>query len=520
MKKRLKTIAMYLPQFHRVLENDKWWGDGFTEWTTVKAGEKLFEGHIQPRVPLNNNYYDLLNKQTIEWQVNLAREYGVDGFCFYHYYFKAGKKILERPIENLLQWKDINISYCFCWANQTWARTWSNLYAANSWSEKFEPKQDGTNSVLLEQDYGGEPEWKKHFEYLLPFFRDERYIKVGNKPIFLFYVPEDIIELDAMLKCWNKSIKQYGYAGIYAVAVNSMKLVPKMSARLLQGPNAFRIPTIAGLSVKEMRCESVKVFEYQECWENAISVNSPDSFRSYYGGFVDYDDTPRRGKLGICARGASPDIFGKYLYKLAIKNIVQGNHLLFINAWNEWGEGNYLEPDENNKFKFLEKVRDVMERCNDEHLDVQKEWNNICVQSTRGNDTTELLKMVDKYRGLCSVLNCWLALKEHGINLEGYFLNRGYNKILIYGMAELGKHLYEELLYHGRLEIIGALDQRQGIAYKELKIYGLEEEIPKCDVIVVTTMTDHDIIKKFLTEKVDASVVFLKDIVYTLVCLI
>ncbi len=512
MDKRLNSMAMYLPQFHRVPENDKWWGEGFTDWTTVKAAEKLFDGHEQPRVPLDGNYYNLLDKKTLVWQAELAQKYGVDAFCFYHYYFSDGKKILEKPMENLLAWKDINISYCCCWANQTWARTWSKLYEANAWSEKFEPNEDGTNPVLLKQEYGGRLEWEKHFSYLLPFFLDERYVKIDNKPVFLIYMPEDISELAEMLECWNALILKHNFDGIYVIGVNSIKLLPGISARLFQGPNAYRLPLIAGRTVKEIWKNGVNIYDYQDCWKNAVNLRNADHLKTYYGGFVDYDNTPRKGKLGVSAGGVSPDSFGENLYKLAIKNIVLGNEWLFINAWNEWGEGNYLEPDEKNKFQFLEKVQDVMERCNAPQLDVQKEWNNISEQITEDNDTTELLKMVDKYRSLYKVLNLWLTLKERNIYLQDYFLERGFGKALIYGMAELGKHLYEEL-GQGKLKVVGALDRRQGLTYKDLTFYCIDEELPECDVVIVTVIQDFDAIKGMLQEKTSAEIVSLVNVV-------
>ena len=138
---RIRTLAMYLPQFHKTRENDEWWGSGFTDWTTVRSAEKLFGGHNQRREPLNDYYYDLLEKSTMQWQAKTAAEYGINGFCFYHYYFKRGRRVLEKPAENLLEWTDISMPFCFCWANETWARTWSNVTYANAWSEKFERKE-------------------------------------------------------------------------------------------------------------------------------------------------------------------------------------------------------------------------------------------------------------------------------------------------------------------------------------------------------------------------------------------
>ncbi len=512
MKKRLYTMAMYLPQFHRVSENEVWWGKGFTEWTTVKAAEKLYKGHNQPRVPLGNNYYDLLNKSTMEWQVALASEYGIDGFCFYHYYFKSGKKILEKPIENLLKWRDINISYCFCWANQTWARTWSNLWAANSWSDKFEIRDENTSPILLEQAYGNRTDWKKHIEYLIPFFLDKRYIKIDNKPVFLVYVPEDISELTAMIECWNDEVIRRGFDGIYVIGVNSIKLVPGLSARLLQGPKAFQHSTVAGMGTKNVWREGVQTFDYQECWDNAVNLEKPDLFRTYYGGFVDYDDTPRRGKAGLCAVGASPEKFEENLYKLAVKNIVLKNQWLFINAWNEWGESNYLEPDENNKYGYLEAVRNVMRKCNAEGLDAQREWSNIFPHGTRPNGITEIVKETNKYREFYKVLNNWLTLKEQGLKLEKYFMNCGYRRVLIYGMAELGKHLYEELR-QSSLEVVGALDRRSGIVYKDIKFYEADGEIPECDIIVVTAISDYETIRSTLVKRTEANIISLKDII-------
>ena len=155
----IKIISMYLPQFHRVKENDEWWGEGFTEWTAAKQAHPLFENHYQPHIPLNQNYYDLLDKKTMQWQADLMKKYGIDGQCIYHYWFKNGRQILERPAENLLHWTDIDMPFFFCWANESWARTWSHLRNRTPWSTELEPKQKaGDNGVLLEQQYGEEKE--------------------------------------------------------------------------------------------------------------------------------------------------------------------------------------------------------------------------------------------------------------------------------------------------------------------------------------------------------------------------
>ena len=201
----MKVLAMYLPQFHRVDENDEWWGEGYTEWTAVKKGEKLFPGHEQPRVPMKHNYYDLLKKETMQWQTELMKKYKVYGMCFYHYYFQKGRKILEKPAENLLKWKDIDMPFCFSWANETWARTWSKLTGTNTWNSREEKAHEiGDDGILLKQEYGGEEDWENHFYYLQPFFEDIRYIRVENKPVFIIYKPD---EISCLLQMMHKSME-------------------------------------------------------------------------------------------------------------------------------------------------------------------------------------------------------------------------------------------------------------------------------------------------------------------------
>jgi len=166
----MKVVALYLPQFHTIPENDTWWGEGFTEWVNIKKAIPLFENHHQPRMPLQDNYYNLADPDVMRWQASIAKEHGVYGFCFYHYWFD-GKLLLQKPIENFLENKDIDIHFCISWANEHWTDQWV--------SEKW--------NVLIEQRYGERDEWKVHFDYLLPYFKDDRYIKVDEKPVFVIY---------------------------------------------------------------------------------------------------------------------------------------------------------------------------------------------------------------------------------------------------------------------------------------------------------------------------------------------
>ena len=191
----MKKYAFYLPQFHTIPENDEWWGKGFTEWTNVKKAHPLYQGHLQPKTPLHNNYYILDNPDVLKWQAELANEYCIDGMIFYHYYF-CGKKLLERPAEILLNNKDIPMGFFFCWANHSWVRSW-----------------DGNKKILIEQVYGEESDWLMHFEYLLPFFQDDRYLKVNNKPVFMLF-KNDFSEKIEYCKYLNNKCKEYGFSGI------------------------------------------------------------------------------------------------------------------------------------------------------------------------------------------------------------------------------------------------------------------------------------------------------------------
>lgn len=513
---RLKTIGMYLPQFHRVPENDEWWGEGFTEWTAVKSAEKLFEGHNQPRIPLNDNYYDLLKKETMEWQAKLANEYGVYGFCFYHYYFKDGKKILEKPAENLLKWKDIKIHFCFCWANETWARTWSKISGANTWSEKFEKETKDENGILLEQDYGREQEWRAHFEYLLPFFKDDRYIKIENKPVFVFYKPDDIVVFSEMLAFWEGLSKQEGFDGIYSMAVNSFEN-KDVSAVLLQGPRAYRDIKVVGESAPEEWNKQMRYTDYKKVWENAVKCNAFDKRKVFYGGFVDYDDSPRRSNLGSFMENTEPEIFEKYAYQLAVKNMVNENELFFINAWNEWGEGNYLEPDEKNGYAYLEALKRINEKCNQKEFDARNEWDKIVKEAKieEINKSEGLLKEIERYRRCYRLMERWMLLREQNIGLEKYFKDRDYNKIVIYGFAAIGKHLFWELK-ETSVEVVCALDRRSEMKYPDIEIISPNEiqKIAQTDVIVVTVVGDAEKIAGELREKTGKAVITLESIIF------
>lgn len=213
----MKIIAFYLPQFHDIPENDEWWGKGFTEWVNVKKAQPLYKGHEQPRIPMNENYYNLLDDNVKIWQANIAKEYGIYGFCYYHYWF-GGKLLLEKPMEQMLANPKVDIPFCISWANEPWTKAWVN-----------------ESKVLIPQFYGGKKEWKEHFDYLLPFFKDNRYIKEDNKPLFIIYRAEVIDCLNDMLDYWTELARQNGFSGMkYAYQNLTFDLMPNRDDSIIK----------------------------------------------------------------------------------------------------------------------------------------------------------------------------------------------------------------------------------------------------------------------------------------------
>jgi len=362
-----RTIAFFLPQFHETKENNEWWGKGFTEWTNVKNAEPCYKGHIQPRVPLNDNYYNLLEKETMIWQTKLVNDAGMEGLCYYHYWFK-GRKILEKPAENLLEWKDIPQKFCFSWANESWKRTWDKT-EGNDWNEVLDKKyndesRDRGNGVLLEQNYGTEEDWIEHFDYLLPFFKDERYITYNGRPVFIIYRPSKIECLDEMLKCWQERAKAAGINKIYIIATNeSVKLSPYIDASLCYEPSytmnhdmhfRYRIrDKVAGV-IKKHNITFLRKYNYVLFLREILKREIKEE-KNFPGIFVGFDDTPRRGKNGAVFKNVSSEVFGDAYSQLLRK--VNDDDFVFITAWNEWAEGAYLEPDAINGTKWLDTIK-------------------------------------------------------------------------------------------------------------------------------------------------------------------
>lgn len=370
----MKVIAFYLPQYHAIPENDEWWGNGFTEWTNVKKAQSVLKGQVQPKIPLNKNYYCLLDDETKIWQAKIAKESGVYGFCYYHYWFN-GKLLLEKPAEQMLNNIKVDLPFCFSWANEPWSRSW---------------KGDSKN-VIMPQEYGDKKDWKLHFEYLLPFFKDDRYIKEAGKPMFIIYKPDIIPNCYEMMTYWNELAKESGFDGLYygfqfPSAFRNKKNETEFDFGIEFEPLYTRTASQEFLNIStkkgkiQLLCKHPRVFfdicikkfknkylnkpivyDYDKACKT-LTNRAPYFKNSVPGMFTSWDKTPRNGTKAMIYTGSTPEKFEKYL-KCQMERCkkVYDSEYLFITAWNEWGEGAYLEPDEQYGYGYLNAVKKVVE---------------------------------------------------------------------------------------------------------------------------------------------------------------
>lgn len=493
---RLKVLALYLPQFHETEHNNLWWGEGFTDWTAAKMGEPLFEGHKQPIVPQGSNYYNLLKKETMEKQAKLARKYDIDGFVFYHYYFGKGRYELEKPAENLLKWRDIDMPFCFSWANQSWVRTWSKI-TGNVWGEKLENiDKDDTDGVLIRQEYGSEEEWKKHFLYLYDFFVDDRYIKIDGKPVFIFWDPVSIPCIKEMISCWNKLAIERGLNGLYYIGNRIYSNEIGFEAIMLNE---------GGISLKEMHRKGevenrngVRCFDYKKYLDTVVKTRPINNVKTYFNVCVGHDSTPRRGKDGECIVNRKPELFGEYFEKLLIKSMYYGSEFLFINAWNEWGEGMHLEPDEEDGENYLEAIRIAkknVRKYSEEEIKV------IGKQIEDGlSNYDEQSFLLAKFQNYTKVYSKWIdSLESKGCVFRDFLEEHKINRIAIYGYYDMGRKLAQRLYKEG-FEVSFAIDQTVGSTTEGISVFRPEDNYPEVDCIIVTAF-DPDEIREFLIRR-------------------
>jgi lipopolysaccharide biosynthesis protein len=374
----VKIIAFYLPQYHRIPENDAWWGIGFTDWVNVTQSRPLFPNHYQPRIPLDNNYYDLADIYNQEWQISLAKQYSIYGFCHYHYWFD-GKQLLEKPTNMLISNDRLDFPFCLAWANISWTRRWNGIEYAD-------------NILQLQTHPVDESSWERHFRYLVKGWSDHRAIKVENKPIFLIYSPHTIPGLEKMLDYWRERALQSGLEGVYFIGMQQFGILTREIARALDAvvdfqpamalfsangcspimkislaKTVFSLPRPATNLLRRIKSKfypRIRFHSYNDIWDKILQAPDCKEFATYPGAFVDWDNTPRYGERARILLGASPGAYQRNLEKLIARVSKSENieKLLFLNAWNEWAEGCYLEPDEMHGFSYLEATRDSLKR--------------------------------------------------------------------------------------------------------------------------------------------------------------
>lgn len=345
----IKLIAFYLPQFHPIPENDEWWGKGFTEWTNVAKAKPMYRGHYQPHIPADLGFYDLRVPETRFAQANMAKEYGIHGFCYWHYYFGNGRRLLERPFGEVLNSKEPDFPFCLAWANQTWTGIWHGA----------------PNRVLMEQLYLGVEDYKRHFYEILPAFIDNRYIRIDEKPVFLIYAPMDLPDPRQFTDLWRDLAIRAGIKGVYFIAMANPGWDPHLYGfdaatfhpLLLPKKNVIR--SLISF-MKSNKCPTL--IEYSDFIE-LFSYNS-DLNNCYYPCVMPgWDNTPRCGNNGVVLEG-STDI----LYEIHLRNAIRAirhrdidRRIVFIKSWNEWAEGNYLEPDQKHGHSYLIATKNALQ---------------------------------------------------------------------------------------------------------------------------------------------------------------
>ena len=367
-KKKARVIAFYLPQFHPIPENDKWWGKGFTEWTNVAKAKPTFKGHLQPKIPTDLGFYDLRLPEVREEQAKLARRAGVEGFMYWHYWFGKGKQLLERPFNEVLNSGKPDFPFCLGWANHDWSnKTWNKTKAIK------------TTTILMKQTYV-ESEYVDHFYDILPAFKDKRYICVDGKPLFLIFSPSSIPNCKSFIDCWQQLASQNGLSGIYFVGYTTNIMMHKDNGKgnaFIPDPYSSPMPiyqnvldlgfdavapsgilraefkvqsalkyAIRKAIAKYMRVEYGQRFDYGEIIKNLYTDEDKNSF-VFPTVISTWDCTPRRGKTAEVFYGVTPELFKKQV-ESAIKLLEERDDehkVIFLKSWNEWGEGNYMEPD-------------------------------------------------------------------------------------------------------------------------------------------------------------------------------
>lgn len=353
-----RVIAFYLPQFHPIPENDKWWGKGFTEWTNVARAKKYFFNHYQPRIPGELGFYDLRVPEVREKQAELAKNAGIEGFCYWHYWFDEDKQLLERPFNEVLVSGKPDYPFCLAWANESWF--------SKSWDKS------GSDKLLIEQTYKGENQYQKHFYDVLPALKDKRYIKYEGKPVFVIYKPLATPEINVFIKVWRKLAIANGFPGIYFIGhcisdrsnLNRYKDVDLDSINICSITDFMNKRKLLIRIITKLWTKIFKkpfVFSYSKVSKYFFDLKTDCAENVCPSIITGWDHTPRSGAKGIVFKNETPEQFAIHAKKV-IDN--SNGPFIFIKSWNEWAEGNYLEPDLKWGTSYLDKLSELLNKKN------------------------------------------------------------------------------------------------------------------------------------------------------------
>lgn len=364
-KPKARVIAMYLPQYHPIPENNDVWGKGFTEWNNVAKARPLFRGHHQPNIPADLGFYDLRLPEIREQQAQLAREAGVEGFMYWHYWFGNGKRLLERPFNEVLESGKPDFPFCLGWANHDWkTSTWTTMGNLQK------------NHMICKQEYLGDDDYIMHFNYCLKAFKDPRYIKVDGKPFFLLYDAKALPDSHHFFDLWNKLARENDFPGIHFVGINEAN-DPDYKNVLSRGYNAVShggvwdpLQKIKGyykmVIEKKIRDKvdwlaPIDKYKYKDFIK--YTFNETDKQENIYPNIIPgWDRSPRSGKKAQIVYGSTPELWKKHVQEAVdlVKNKEDEHKIIILRSWNEWGEGNYVEPDERWGTAYLDVLREIL----------------------------------------------------------------------------------------------------------------------------------------------------------------
>ena len=375
---KARVLALYLPQFHPIPENDEWWGKGFTEWTNVAKAKPLFRGHYQPKIPTELGFYDLRMSEIREQQAELAREAGIEGFCYWHYWFGNGKRLLERPFNEVLESGKPDFPFCLAWANHTWS--------SKTWNKE---KHENTPIVLMEQQYLGVEDYTQHFYAVLPAFRDKRYVTVDGKPFFMIYAPLGFKDVKTFMKVWRELANKEGLKGVHFVGISSVTFRDFETGKLRKSPTTekeandyllkigFDAVASNGMTranvknqglikiylkgiIKKMGFNIVDKIKQKDI--NRYLFTDEDKRENVYPIILpNYDRCPRTNK-DIFYYDSTPKVFEESIKDCItyLKNKQDDHKIVVLKSWNEWGEGNYVEPDIKYGRGYIEALKNVL----------------------------------------------------------------------------------------------------------------------------------------------------------------